>query len=111
MKFYGEMESVLDMVEMSCYDEVMESKLSIKRGGDRLKNRLEELRKERGIKQEELAAASKDYADRIAKEKEFDEQYQKNIEQTLKTLCHRSVAVPSITISMASRHGGRRDLH
>lgn len=37
-------------------------------------------------KQEELAAASKDYADRIAKEKEFDEQYQKNIEQTLKTL-------------------------
>ena len=57
IKFYGEMESVLDMVEMSCYDEAMESKLSIKRGGDRLKNRLEELRKERGIKQEELAAA------------------------------------------------------
>ena len=31
----------------------MESKLYI--GGDRLKNRLEELRKERGIRQEELA--------------------------------------------------------
>lgn len=37
-------------------------------------------------KQEELAAASKDYADRLAKEKEFDEQYQKNIAETLKTL-------------------------
>lgn len=35
----------------------MESKLSIAEGGDALKNRLEELRKARGIKQEELAAA------------------------------------------------------
>ncbi|MGF7146235.1 putative transcriptional regulator [Anaerotaenia torta] len=36
----------------------MESKLSIKiRKGDILKNRLEEIRKQRGIKQEELAAA------------------------------------------------------
>ena len=32
-----------------------ENKLSIFSGGDRLKNRLEELRKRRGIKQEELA--------------------------------------------------------
>lgn len=37
-------------------------------------------------KQEELAAASKEYADRVAKEKEFDEQYQKNITKTLETL-------------------------
>lgn len=37
-------------------------------------------------KQEELAAASKEYADRIAKEKEFDEQYQKNLSETLGTL-------------------------
>lgn len=34
----------------------MESKLSM-RGGSSLKNRLEEIRKERGIKQEELAEA------------------------------------------------------
>lgn len=33
----------------------MESKLSIR--GDKVKNRLEELRKERGIRQEELAEA------------------------------------------------------
>jgi len=32
----------------------VESKLSVK-GGDRLKNRLEQIRKQRGIKQEELA--------------------------------------------------------
>lgn len=37
-------------------------------------------------KQEELAKASKDYAERLAKEKEFDEQYQKNISETLNTL-------------------------
>ncbi len=35
----------------------MESKLSITKRGDVLKNRLEELRKQRGIKQEDLAAA------------------------------------------------------
>ena len=35
----------------------MESKLSISRRCKRLKNRLEELRKARGIRQEELAAA------------------------------------------------------
>jgi len=34
----------------------MESKLSVKKG-DAVKNRLEELRKKRGIRQEELAAA------------------------------------------------------
>lgn len=37
------------------YDKDMESKLSIRRWD--MKNRLEELRKQRGIKQEELAAA------------------------------------------------------
>lgn len=37
-------------------------------------------------KQEELAQASKAYAERVAKEKEFEEQYQKNISETLKTL-------------------------
>lgn len=37
-------------------------------------------------KQEELAAASKAYAERVSKEKEFDEQYQKNIQKTLDTL-------------------------
>ena len=38
-----------------CYIIKMESELSI-RGGEEMKNRLEELRKSRGIKQEELAA-------------------------------------------------------
>jgi putative transcriptional regulator len=33
----------------------MENKLSVCRGGEHLKNRLEELRKQKGIKQEELA--------------------------------------------------------
>ena len=37
-------------------------------------------------KQEELAKASKDYAERVAKEKEFDELYQRNISETLGTL-------------------------
>ena len=41
-----------------CYAGVVERKLSISHeGGDAVKNRLEELRKARGIKQEELAAA------------------------------------------------------
>ena len=39
-----------------CYNEAMESWLSIERRRT-VKNRLEEIRKERGIKQEELAAA------------------------------------------------------
>lgn len=34
-------------------------------------------------KREELAAASKSYADRVAKEKEFDEQYSTNIKKTI----------------------------
>ena len=37
-------------------------------------------------KQEEFAAASKEFAERVAKERDFDEQYQKNIAETLKTL-------------------------
>lgn len=37
-------------------------------------------------KQEELAKASQEFAERVAKEKEFDEQYQKNITQTLSTI-------------------------
>ena len=37
-------------------------------------------------KQEDLAQASKDYADRVAKEKDFEEQYQKNIDETLATV-------------------------
>ncbi len=43
-----------------CYVEITERKLSISdpaNGGDGLKNRLEELRKARGIRQEELAEA------------------------------------------------------
>ena len=51
------MESVLDIWPLACYAAGMESKLSIWRGGVGLKNRLEELRKARGIRQEELAAA------------------------------------------------------
>ena len=39
-----------------CYNRDMESWLSIERR-HKIKNRLEEIRKERGIKQEELAAA------------------------------------------------------
>ncbi len=40
---------------MLCYNSVMESKLYI--GGADVKNRLEEIRKARGIRQEELADA------------------------------------------------------
>lgn len=50
------MESKLDMKERVWYDPNMESELSIQREAA-MKNRLEELRKARGIKQEELAAA------------------------------------------------------
>lgn len=51
------MESTLDICGLRCYDDVMERKLSVDQGGDTVKNRLEELRKARGIKQEELAEA------------------------------------------------------
>ena len=49
-------ESALDILPSPCYTASMESKLSTK-GGDEVKNRLEALRKERGIRQEELAKA------------------------------------------------------
>ena len=39
-----------------CYTQIMESKLSIRRE-TAMKNRLEELRKQRGLRQEELADA------------------------------------------------------
>lgn len=51
-----EMESKLDIKFVGCYNTNMESKLSIQ-GEAAMKNRLEELRKARGIKQEDLAAA------------------------------------------------------
>jgi putative transcriptional regulator len=50
------MESVLDILRLLCYTGDMESGLSIERSVT-MKNRLEQLRKERGIRQEELAAA------------------------------------------------------
>ena len=50
------MESTLDILLSPCYTASMESKLSVKGGGE-VKNRLEALRKERGIRQEELAKA------------------------------------------------------
>ena len=50
------MESVLDILRLLCYTGDMESRLSIERSVT-MKNRLEQLRKERGIRQEELAAA------------------------------------------------------
>ena len=49
------MESLLDILGISCYYGVTESKLSIL--GVFMKNRLEELRKARGIRQEQLAEA------------------------------------------------------
>ena len=53
------MESLLDIGSASCYADDMERILSIwrERRRDAVRNRLEELRKARGIKQEELAAA------------------------------------------------------
>ena len=48
---------MLDICGLRCYDDATERKLSVDRGGDAVKNRLEELRKARGIKQEELAEA------------------------------------------------------
>ena len=50
------MESVLDILAQMCYPETTESKLSMRKGVC-MKNRLEELRKQRGIKQEDLANA------------------------------------------------------
>lgn len=59
----GKTESLLDISLPGCYYTRMESLLSIKssrntyQAGFTMKNRLEELRKSRGIKQEELASA------------------------------------------------------
>ena len=50
------MESKLDITQRGWYLTDMESKLSIQKEAA-MKNRLEELRKTRGIKQEDLAAA------------------------------------------------------
>lgn len=50
------MESILDICALFAINRDMESWLSIERRRT-VKNRLEEIRKERGIKQEELAAA------------------------------------------------------
>lgn len=56
LKVYFVMESKLDIGHKKCYHTNMESKLSMQKE-DTVKNRLEELRKMRGVKQEELAAA------------------------------------------------------
>jgi len=48
------MESLLDICSSMLYDQVTESYLSIE-GSESVKNRLEEIRKQRGIKQEDLA--------------------------------------------------------
>ena len=53
----------------------------IRKFGDDFKAALEDPEK-----QEALAAANKEYAERITKEKEFEEQYQQNINATLSTL-------------------------
>src|SRR5699024_2812807 len=57
--FCGKMERALDIERRLWYSEATESKLSIMAAerGRFMKNRLEELRKARGIKQEELASA------------------------------------------------------
>ena len=49
-------ESMLDISRKVCYPSFMESKLSIRKGVP-MKNRLEQLRKQRGLRQEELASA------------------------------------------------------
>lgn len=50
------MESKLDISIKRYYNLIMESKLYMKRSGN-VKNRLEEIRKKHGIKQEDLATA------------------------------------------------------
>lgn len=50
------MESKLDIEQTICYPADMESKLSMQKEAA-MKNRLEELRKMRGVKQEDLASA------------------------------------------------------
>jgi len=53
----------------------------IRKYGDDFKAALEDPEK-----QEALAAASKEYAERVAQEKDFEEQYQKNISESLTTI-------------------------
>lgn len=53
----------------------------IRKYGDMFKEALDDPQK-----QEELAAASKEYAERIAKERDYEEQYQKNISESLITI-------------------------
>lgn len=53
----------------------------IRKFGDEFKEALEDPEK-----QEALAAANKEYAERIAKEKDFEEQYQKNLVETLASI-------------------------
>lgn len=53
----------------------------IRKYGDYIKAALEDPEK-----QEALAAASKEYAERVAQEKDFEEQYQKNISESLSTI-------------------------
>lgn len=53
----------------------------IRKFGDDFKAALEDPEK-----QEELAAANKEYAERIAKEKEYEEMYQKNMDETYATI-------------------------
>lgn len=53
----------------------------IRKYGDDFKSALDDPEK-----QEALAAASKEYAERIAQEKDFEEQYQKNISESLTTI-------------------------
>ena len=53
--FCEEMESALDMATELCYH--TDGKQTFHRKEETMKNRLEELRRERGLKQEELAAA------------------------------------------------------
>lgn len=51
------MESILDIFSKIQYDRIKKGKLTFHKGENLVKNRLEELRKQRGIKQEELASA------------------------------------------------------
>ncbi len=51
----NKMESLLDILKNVCY--IVNGKRAFHKGGGCMKNRLEELRKEKGIRQEELAEA------------------------------------------------------
>ena len=56
----GKMESTLDILGGSCIIGVWKVNFTFRKGGgklDLMKNRLEEIRKDRGIRQEELALA------------------------------------------------------